>query len=423
MNLSSLYITGYRTGVEAEIRHVTAEEFLAFVRALEAAAGRHLTVDALADARGAYALHRALAAFDDHSRLIGATASDLLELTVPGQVVVPVVRVTLTGVLPTHRGTGLASRMLRQQLHECAARGEAIMVATTSAPGLLQRLDYGAASVAVRIEAQLPAARRFGEDAAGTVRLLDPSEYEAVLPEAFERHRRRRLGQVNRSAAFWQRWLLDRELLRTGPSERFAVSWEDVHGIVQGYLTYRLAYGDLREQPVHTLVVEDLIDVTDRARRELWRFALSFHQATVLIAGNVAADEALPWLVDDRRRLRVTGVRDFLWVRLLDVAAALRARKYAADGCLVLRITDHLLPFNDGCYRVEADVCSTHCERTDAAAELTLDVADLAAAYLGKVTFASLAAAGRVTELAGGAIDRADGMFRCARTAWTVSDW
>ena len=49
---------------------------------------------------------------------------------------------------------------------------------------------------------------------------------------------------------------------------------------------------------------------------------------------------------------------------------------------------------------------------TEEAAELRLSAADLASAYLGAFTFERLAAAGRVEELADGAIARASALFR-----------
>jgi predicted acetyltransferase len=52
------------------------------------------------------------------------------------------------------------------------------------------------------------------------------------------------------------------------------------------------------------------------------------------------------------------------------------------------------------------------------AAELRLDVADLATVYLGGFTFAQLQRAGRVEELSEGAIARAGAAFRTDRAPW-----
>ncbi len=99
---------------------------------------------------------------------------------------------------------------------------------------------------------------------------------------------------------------------------------------------------------------------------------------------------------------------DSLWVRLVDVAAALTARRYARDPDVVIAVADDVCAWNTGRYRLSAD----GCVRTRAAADLELDVSSLAAAYLGGTTLRMLAAAGRVRELTPGAVARASAAFR-----------
>jgi predicted acetyltransferase len=57
-------------------------------------------------------------------------------------------------------------------------------------------------------------------------------------------------------------------------------------------------------------------------------------------------------------------------------------------------------------------------ERTDAAADLALDVTALGSVYLGGFSFADLARALRVEELTGGAVARADALFRTSVAPW-----
>ena len=56
--------------------------------------------------------------------------------------------------------------------------------------------------------------------------------------------------------------------------------------------------------------------------------------------------------------------------------------------------------------------------RAHEAADLALDTAALAAAYLGGTTLAQLAAAGRVEELRAGALPRASSAFRGELEPW-----
>lgn len=107
-------------------------------------------------------------------------------------------------------------------------------------------------------------------------------------------------------------------------------------------------------------------------------------------------------------------LRDGLWVRLVDVEAALNGRVYKAGEEVVIEVLDEFCPWNEGRYRVGPG----GAERTDADAELRLPVGSLGSAYLGGFSFSSLATAGRVEELADGALDRADALFRADRYPW-----
>src|SRR5256885_13350236 len=106
-------------------------------------------------------------------------------------------------------------------------------------------------------------------------------------------------------------------------------------------------------------------------------------------------------MVNDARSLRLR-LLDGVWLRLVDVEAALRARSYAADDALVLELRDALCPWNAGRWRVGSKV-----ERTDDEPDLELDVRDLACAYLGAFDFHRLAAARLVRGLRPGALERA----------------
>jgi predicted acetyltransferase len=122
-------------------------------------------------------------------------------------------------------------------------------------------------------------------------------------------------------------------------------------------------------------------------------------------------DEPARWRLADPRRLRTTHIGDQLWVRLLDLPAALRARRYAADGELVLEVTDALRPRNQGRWRLQGGPDGAACEPTGAEPDLALDVATLGAAYLGGPRLSVLARAGRVAELTPGALGRGDQML------------
>jgi predicted acetyltransferase len=105
---------------------------------------------------------------------------------------------------------------------------------------------------------------------------------------------------------------------------------------------------------------------------------------------------------------------DGLWVRLVDVGAALSGRTYAADHRVVLEVADEFCPWNAGRWRLE----SGQAARCDDEADLHVDAGALGSVFLGGVTFAQLLAAGRVEETREGAARRADEVFHTGVHPW-----
>ena len=106
-----------------------------------------------------------------------------------------------------------------------------------------------------------------------------------------------------------------------------------------------------------------------------------------------------------------------LWLRILDVAGALTARRYSADGTLIFEVSD-TLGLASGTYRLEVrDGEATLTNASDGQSpELTLDVAELGSIYLGAVCPVTLTAAGRITEKTPGAALKARQMFAVERS-------
>jgi predicted acetyltransferase len=107
------------------------------------------------------------------------------------------------------------------------------------------------------------------------------------------------------------------------------------------------------------------------------------------------------------------AINDGVWVRLIDVGAALSARTYG-DGEIVLEVDDAFFPENAGRWRVTADGAG----RTDDAADLSLDVTAVGSVYLGGFTFADLVRGSRARELTPRAAKRADALFGTDVQPW-----
>jgi predicted acetyltransferase len=159
--------------------------------------------------------------------------------------------------------------------------------------------------------------------------------------------------------------------------------------------------------------VVEALGLDGKPTAELWRYLLDVDWAARTTAELLPADHALWWLLAEPRRMRLR-IGHGLWARLVDVGAALSARKYAEDGALVLDVVDDFCPWNAGRWRLADGVA----QRSRSAAQLRCDVSALGTVYLGAFSFSQLVRAGRVEELRRGAAARADALFRAARAPW-----
>src|SRR5579885_2874238 len=79
------------------------------------------------------------------AELAGVAGAFTRDLAVPGAVL-PAAHVTMVGVHPVHRRQGVLTRMMRHQLADVRARGEAVAVLWASEGKIYQRFGYGMAA-------------------------------------------------------------------------------------------------------------------------------------------------------------------------------------------------------------------------------------------------------------------------------------
>ena len=187
----------------------------------------------------------------------------------------------------------------------------------------------------------------------------------------------------------------------------------EVDGEPQGYALYRLhvSFGNLG--PETRLKTQEVVAVSPAATASIWRYLLDVDWTKTVSAGLLPVDHPLLLLLA-RPNLSRPTLSDALWLRLVDVGAALSGRSYEGDGTVVFDVRDAFCPWNEGRWRVGGGEAA----RTDADADIALDVAELGSVYLGGFTFRDLRQAGRVEELRGGAVARADALFRTAAPPW-----
>ncbi|MBB4980370.1 MULTISPECIES: GNAT family N-acetyltransferase [Streptomyces] len=404
-----------------EIRPTTEQDRGLFVDTMHTAFG--LFPDTPAEDGGgvwwsALEMDRGLFALADDGRPVGTTASYSFELTLPGEVLVPVGGVTAVGVLPSHRRRGVLSAMMRRQLTELRARGDFLSVLLASEATIYGRFGYGPATYTQRLtvprrRAALALPRALGTTGAtdatdtadaGSVEVLRRADCAEVLEEVYDRYRRAQPGALSRPHRWWG--------LRAGqppiaPAARYVAVHRDADGIPDGYASYTV--GDDR-----TLTVDETIAGDDAVFTALARFVLEHDLVEKVVFKHVPPGHPLRWQLADFRAGEVVNPTDWLWVRLLDVPGALTARGWSADGELVLDVDDPFLG-GRGRYLLTVRGGKAECVPTDREPDLSLDVRDLGSVYLGGTAPSTLVRAGHVRAHRPGAAALADALFRGER--------
>ncbi|MFD6073776.1 GNAT family N-acetyltransferase [Amycolatopsis lurida] len=353
------------------------------------------------------------AAFDDHGTPVGIVSSFDVELTVPGGQKLVTAAVDGVGVRADWTRRGILTAMMAVQLEDLAARGVPLAALHASEAVIYGRFGYGAATFCRGVSVERPRARlRDGVGRDGVVRFVTPAEAVERVPALYNRFEGTRPGFVSRPDGWWPGFF-DRVV--TG-NDGYRVAVHSGPDGDDGFVVYQTVDTRDRQAPERgaLLDIRELHAATPQAWAGLWRFLLSIDLVSAVAGRGRPLDEPLAELVTDPRAVNTTEIIDDLWLRLVDVLAALRARSYGPAEPVVLEVRDKQLPENDGRYVVGPD----GVERTSAEVDLRLDVATLASLYLGHGLFGDLALSGRVEVLDEAAVARADALFHTARTPW-----
>jgi len=357
-------------------------------------------------------LERMHAAWDD-GHIVGGAGAFPFPMSVPGGTL-RCAGTTVVGVAPTHRRRGVLSTMMRAHLDDAHERGEPIAALWASEETIYGRFGYGRAAFAG--EASIP--KEYVQYVApqeqrGRMRIVDADEALQTFPAVWDALARERPGMFIRSPDWWElRAVHDPPDRRGGAGpKRFAVL--EVDGAPAAYAIYRHKMD--WEDGISTGRVEvvEAIGADPNALAELWRYLLDIDWVAAIHGWLLPPDHPLFFVLAQPRRMRYR-LGDGLWVRLVDVGAALSGRTYPEDGELVFDVRDAFCPWNEGRWRLAGG----GAERTDAEADLALGVEALGAAFLGGIGFAQLAQGGHVEELTPGALERADGIFRHGLHPW-----
>ena len=401
------------------LRPVTVEEWPAFAQALFDAFAEEVP-QTWRDAPPPVAeIDRSLGLWDG-DRVAATSGLYSQTLSVPGATV-PCAGVTWITVAPTHRRRGVLTAIMRRQLHGLHdEQREPVAALWASESTIYGRFGYAPATARGNLSGRADRLRlRPDVDlGAGTVSVVPVGEYQPAAMRVLEQVRRYVPGNLARDERWWDRALRDDKEDRKGTTARRHVLHAEPDGTVTGYASYRIrgAWTDTGE-PDGAVLVDDVRALGTPAYARLWNFLLSLDLVRRVEYPMGSPDDPLRHLVTDGRALHARP-NDGMWVRLVDVDRALAARRYPAPIDLVLEVRDGFCPWNAGRWRLSGHPAGAYCSRTDRDPDLVLGVEELAAAYLGGTSMASLQAAGRVTEVSPGAVTLAATAF-----GWPVTPW
>jgi GNAT superfamily N-acetyltransferase len=330
---------------------------------------------------------------------------------------VPVAGLTWVGVHPDHRRRGLLTAMLRHHFEQTRAEGLHLSGLHASEPAIYGRHGYGLASLEQSVD--------LGRGTTFTAPHLD--DEAAALTTTFgaigedDMAARRRacdlavaeegVGTIVGDADFYWALCHDRpEDLRDKEPGRIIFATRD--GVDVGYAVLRRTHKWPNARPSAKVEVHQLSG-GPAARLALLRRLVDLDLAgTVSINGIGQDDPLLSWL-DGPRATGDIHPYDSLWVRLVDLPAALAARGYDGDDCdVVIEVADEAVPSNAGRWRIRVAGGEAEATRSEDDAEVTMPIAALGAAYLGGAGLAARARAGTIAEHRPGAARELSRAFR-----------
>lgn len=357
--------------------------------------------------------------FWDGDDVVATAGAFSFRVAVPGGALVPAAGVTMVSVASTHRRRGLLTALMRRQLDDVRALGEPIAVLTASEPAIYGRFGYGAATRQMSLAIDTDRVRLSVPEGTDEVRLRYARMDEAVAAceSVYARLVPGRPGTPAHGPGWERKPLVDPASSRQGGSALQCLLAER-DGEVVGYTNYHIKPDWDNAGPKGRIVVSDLAALDPAAHAALWQFLFGIDLTSTVEARNRPVDDAVLHLVSDVRRCDIR-LRDSLYVRLVDVGAALEARTYRGPLDVVFEVEDAFCPWNAGRWRLTSDAKGgASCKRTEDAADLALSVRELGAAYLGGEALGALALAGRVRELRAGAVAEASSAFLSDVAPW-----
>lgn len=358
-----------------------------------------------------------LGAWDDRGRLLGVAARFPSRFTAVGGAVLQCTAVPSVGVRPDAHRRGVGRALLERQVAEAVERGDQVMALNASEVGIYGRFGYGPTSTWWSVEAD-PRMLAWRADAPralpGAVEEIDAPTAHELLPPLHEAAFGRWAGELARHDGWWRATLNPREDQKP---PLYAVH-RDAEGRVDAAVKFTVEQRFDDAGFANRLELQDAFGLSPAAEALLLRWLLERRLVGRFTTERLDPRSAVPWMLEDPRRLRTRATGDAVWVRVLDVPATVAARTTDGRDAVVVAVRDPLLAANQRTWRIGSADGHLTCDPSDDAPQVTVDVGLLATLLWGFVDAGPLAAAGRLEVTDPAAVPALQRLFATPEPAW-----
>ncbi len=273
------------------------------------------------------------------AQIVGGAGAFPFELSVPGGSL-PCAGVTAVGVHPTHRRRGVLRSMMDAQLRDVHERGEPIAALWASEETIYGRFGYGLASWAGELNVHARVGRVRGAARVGRDDAVRHARGGAAScsRRSTRQVRRERPGMMSRSGQWW-------DDPAPAPRRGRERTRRAASSCSRSTASRRATRSTGRTSPSRAVCPGRGSSCARRSARHrrlprrLWRYLLDVDWMSVVEVPFAPPDHPLFLLLGLPRRARYR-MHDALWVRLVDLPAALSGRTYGEGGPLVLEVRD-----------------------------------------------------------------------------------
>ena len=395
-----------------EIRTVTDDEFFEWRINVRMNLGDHVSEEDTRYMRAHRVELDRLLVCRDGDAFAGSGGADSFDMTLPGGATVPVAGVAYITTASTHRRRGVQRGIMRRIHDDARERGDLASILWASQSLLYGRYGYGNTMPVHNWRINLDHTA-FAHAPEWSGHFVRPQRDEAIpmMAHAYDLARVNRPGMITRTSKRWQYEVHPRHR----KDEFFLIYIEGDEPLAYARFEIRRSAD---EEFTGTLHVVEAVASTDASHAALWRHLFDQELVNELTAHARPVDDPIIWMLADPRRLG-REFTDAIWLKLLDPAQMLTERTYPVEGSLTIETRDSETGITSR-FALEGGSEGAQCAATNDRPDLVMQDGELAAAYMGAVSFSMLVELGLAEESPNspGAAKRADAMFRTVPAGW-----